>query len=260
MSVKRRKLLALSLLMLVFVLASTGCAAEGQPSLTSVPNVQMGLQISPTDSPQAVSSSLQLLILLTVLTLAPAMLIMLTAFTRIVIVLSFVRSALALPQVPPNQVITGLALFLTFFIMAPTWNQVNQDALQPYLNGQINQQLAYDRASVPVREFLFKQTRENDLALFVHMADLPRPQTRDDIPTYVLIPAFVISELKTAFQMGILIFIPFLILDMVIASALMSMGMMMLPPSLISMPFKLLLFVMVDGWHLIVRSLVSSFG
>jgi flagellar biosynthetic protein FliP len=185
---------------------------------------------------------------------------MVTAFTRIVIVLSFVRSALAVPQVPPNQVLIGLAMFMTFFVMAPTWNQINQQALQPYLNGDIDQQTAYEVGIKPLRQFLFRQTRERDLALFIHLSDLPRPENRDDVPTYVLIPAFVISELKTAFQMGILIFVPFLVIDMVVASALMSMGMMMLPPSIISLPFKLLLFVMVDGWHLIVRSLLMSFG
>ncbi len=185
---------------------------------------------------------------------------MVTAFTRIVIVLSFVRNALAIPQLPPNQVIIGMSLFLTFFVMAPTWKQVNEEAVQPYLQGEIDQQVAYDRGIEPVREFLFGQTRERDLALFVELSNLPRPQTREDIPTYVLIPAFIISELKTAFQMGIIIFVPFLIIDMVVASALMSMGMMMLPPSVISLPFKLLLFVMVDGWHLIMRSLVVSFG
>lgn len=253
---RRQKLLLLAILLGV-VLLSTGCAGE---NIGTVPSVEMGMSIGSTDDPQTVSSGLQMLILLTLLSLAPALLIMVTAFTRIVIVLSFVRSALALPQIPPNQVIIGLALFLTFFVMAPTWNQINQEALQPYLANQIDQRAAYERGVVPVRAFLFKQTRERDLALFVHLSDLPKPESRDDVPTYVLIPAFVISELKTAFQMGVLIFIPFLVLDMVIASALMSMGMMMLPPSLISMPFKLLLFVLVDGWHLIARSLVTSFG
>jgi flagellar biosynthetic protein FliP len=185
---------------------------------------------------------------------------MVTAFTRIVIVLSFVRSALAVPQLPPNQVLIGMSLFLTFFVMAPTWNQINEQALQPYLNGELDQKTAYERGIEPVRGFLLRQTRERDLALFVDLAKLPRPKTPQDIPTYVLVPAFIISELKTAFQMGVIIFIPFLIIDMVVSSALMSMGMMMLPPSMISLPFKLLLFVMVDGWHLIVRSLVMSFG
>jgi flagellar biosynthetic protein FliP len=250
---------ALGMLLILSLLLVTGCTSDSQ-SPVNVPTFDLGLQVGTSNDPQAVSSGLQILLLLSVLSLAPALLVMVTAFTRIIIVLSFVRNALAVPQVPPNQVIIGLSLFLTFFVMAPTWNQVNQEALQPYLNGEIDQRTAYEQAIVPVREFLFRQTRERDLALFVHLADLPRPETRDDVPTYVLIPAFIISELKTSFQMGVIIFVPFLVIDMVVASALMSMGMMMLPPSLISLPFKLLLFVMVDGWHLVVRSLVSSFG
>ncbi|MCB0191863.1 MAG: flagellar type III secretion system pore protein FliP [Anaerolineae bacterium] len=241
----------------VFILFVTGCS---NMDTSGSPIFDLGNQVVDGSDPQAVSSSLQILLLLTVLSLAPALLVVITAFTRIVIVLSFVRNALAVPQVPPNQVIVGLSLFLTLYVMAPTWSKINQEALQPYLDGEISQQAAYETGIVPIREFLFKQTREQDLALFMHLSDLPRPETRDDIPNYVLIPAFIISELKTAFQMGIVIFVPFLVIDMVVASALMSMGMMMLPPSLISLPFKLLLFVMVDGWHLIIRSLVMSFG
>lgn len=244
----------LGLVLLIALLFLTGCAGEGAGS------INLGGQSIDLNNPQVVGGGLQIMLLLTVLSLAPAVLVMVTAFTRIVIVLSFVRNALAIPQLPPNQVIIGMSLFLTFFVMAPTWKQVNEEAVQPYLQGEIDQQVAYDRGIEPVREFLFGQTRERDLALFVELSNLPRPQTREDIPTYVLIPAFIISELKTAFQMGIIIFVPFLIIDMVVASALMSMGMMMLPPSVISLPFKLLLFVMVDGWHLIMRSLVVSFG
>ena len=251
------KRFVVALLLIAAVLLITGCAGE---STASVPSVEFGVQVNNSEDPQAISSGLQILLLLTVLSLAPALLIMVTAFTRIVIVLSFVRSALASAQIPPNQVIIGLSLFLTFFVMAPTWNQINQEALQPYLNGEISQQTAYESGITEIREFLFKQTRERDLALFISLADLPRPQNRDDVPTYALIPAFIISELKTAFQMGLIIFVPFLVIDIVVASALMSMGMMMLPPSLISLPFKLLLFVMVDGWHIIVRSLMMSFG
>ena len=185
---------------------------------------------------------------------------MVTSFTRTVIVLSLVRNAIGVPQLPPNQVLIGLSLFLSFFVMAPTWNRINQDALQPYLAGDMTQSAAVDKAIVPVREFMLKQTREKDLSLFVAMSKIERPRTADDIPTYVLIPSFVISELKTAFQMGFLVFVPFLIIDIVVSSVLMSMGMMMLPPVMISLPFKLLLFVMVDGWHLIVKSLVESFA
>lgn len=255
MSRLRKRFLIVTILA-AFAFLTVGCA--GQESVT-VPTIELGTQNISTENPQVVSGGLQVLLLLTILSLAPALLTMITAFTRIIIVLSFVRSALAAPQVPPNQVLLGLSLFLTFYVMAPTWNQINQQALQPYLNGEINQQTTYERGLVPIREFLFKHTRERDLALFVHLADLPRPDTQEDVPTYTLIPAFIISELKTAFQMGVIIFLPFLVIDLVVASALMSMGMMMLPPSLISLPFKLLLFVMVDGWYLIVRSLVVSF-
>ena len=259
MNRQRRLAAALRLIpfLLIGILLATGCAGDNP---ITMPSVRLDVQPGADSAPGAVSSTLQILLALTVLSLAPAVLIMATAFTRIVIVLSFVRSALSVPQVPPNQVIVGLALFLTFFVMAPTWNQVNQDALQPLLRGEISQQAAYDRGIEPVRTFLFRQTRERDLALFVQMSGLPRPQSRDEVPSYVLVPAFVVSELKTAFQMGILIFIPFMVLDMVVASVLTALGMMMLPPSLISLPFKILLFVMVDGWHLIARSLMSSFG
>jgi flagellar biosynthetic protein FliP len=250
-----RKALALALLVGAVTLFITGCNGTNPVGAPTV-----DIQVGGTNSPQAVSSALQVLVLLTVLSLAPALLMLVTAFTRIVIVLSFVRHALAMQQIPPNQVVIGLALFLTFFVMAPTWQKVNDQALQPYLKGDIDQQTAYTRGIAPVREFLFRQTRETDLALFIRLSQLPRPATRDDVPTYVLIPAYVTSELKTAFQMGVLIFVPFLIIDMVVASALMSMGMMMLPPSLISLPFKLLLFVMVDGWELVMKSLVASFG
>lgn len=233
---------------------STGGSGPGAPV---APQVTIGLGGSSASGNMSID--LQIVLLLTVLTVAPSLLIMLTSFTRTIIVLSLIRNALGIPQLPPNQVLLGLALFLTFFVMAPTWNQINQNALQPYQKGDITQQQALDRAVIPVREFMFKQTRENDLALFVYLAKMPQPKTRDDIPTYVLIPAFIISELKTAFQMGFIIFIPFLIIDLVVSSTLMSMGMMMLPPVVISLPFKLLLFVLVDGWTIIARSLVLSF-
>lgn len=205
------------------------------------------------------STSLQILLLLTVLSIAPAILVLMTSFTRIIIVLSFVRNALGAQQLPPNQVLIGLSLFLTFFVMAPTWNEVNTQALQPYFNQEITQTEALDRAEAPLRTFMFKQTREKDLELFVGMAQMERPKTYADIPTYVLIPSFIISELKTAFQMGFAVFIPFMVIDMIVSSTLMSMGMMMLPPMMISLPFKLLLFVLVDGWNLVVHSLVTSF-
>lgn len=222
-----------------------------------LPRIDIGVE--PARSPKDVSASLQILVLLTVLTLAPAILIMLTSFTRIVIVLSFVRSALGSQQVPPNQVLIGLALFLTFFVMAPALGAANEQALQPYLRGEISQQVALDRAAVPFREFMLKQTREKDLALFTALAKAKRPANPSEVPMLVLIPAFTISELKTAFEIGFLIYVPFLVIDMVVASVLMSMGMLMLPPVMISLPFKLLLFVMVDGWNLVIGSLLRSF-
>ncbi len=206
-----------------------------------------------------VSSAVQVLILITLLTLAPSLVIMLTAFTRIIVVLGFVRSAIGVPQTPPNQVLTGLALFLTFFIMTPTLTSINNTALQPLLKGDITQAQAMDRAQAPVRRFMFKQVHESDLSLMVYVAHEPRPRTTADVPTIVLVPAFILSELRTAFQIGFMIFLPFLVIDIVVSSALMAMGMMMLPPTTISLPFKLLLFVMVDGWHLVVQSLLFGF-
>ena len=205
------------------------------------------------------STVVQILIMLTVLSVAPAILLMTTAFIRIVIVLSFVRHAMGTQQMPPNQVIVGLALFLTFFIMAPVWSQVNQKAIQPFINNKISQGEAFKSAVVPVREFMFSQTREEDLGLFMEISGRDEPEKPEDIPTMTLIPSFMLSELKRAFQIGFMIFIPFLVIDMVVASVLMSMGMMMLPPIIISLPFKLLLFVLVDGWSLVVGSLVRSF-
>jgi flagellar biosynthetic protein FliP len=205
------------------------------------------------------SSAVQIFLLLTVLSLAPAILVLMTSFTRIVVVLSFVRNALGTQQLPPTQVIIGLSLFLTFFVMMPTFSDVNTNALQPYMKNEITKEQALTNAEQPLRAFMLKQTREKDLQLFVNMSKIEKPKTYRDIPTYVLIPAFVISELKTAFQMGFAIFIPFMIIDMIVASTLMSMGMMMLPPMMISLPFKILLFVLVDGWSLVVESLVTSF-
>ncbi|RNC29555.1 MAG: Flagellar biosynthetic protein FliP [Candidatus Dichloromethanomonas elyunquensis] len=204
-------------------------------------------------------SAVQLFLLITVLSLAPAILVLMTSFTRIAVVLSFVRNALGTQQLPPTQVIIGLSLFLTFFVMMPTFTELNSSALQPYLKSEITKEQALGNAEQPLRTFMFKQTREKDLELFVSLSQQERPKTYGDIPTYVLIPAFVISELKTAFQMGFAIFIPFMIIDMIVASTLMSMGMMMLPPMMISLPFKILLFILVDGWHLVVQSLVASF-
>lgn len=215
--------------------------------------------IAPVEGTADVALSLQIVALLTVLTLAPAILVMLTSFTRIIVVLSFVRSALALQQMPPNQVLIGLALFLTFFTMAPTWQVVFQDGLQPYIEGELTEADAWARIDEPIREFMFQHTREQDLSLFIEMTGGERPHSPEEVTTLTLIPAFIISELRTAFQLGFILFVPFLVIDMIVASTLMSMGMLMLPPVMISLPFKVLLFVMVDGWHLVTRSLLLSF-
>ncbi|MBY0120682.1 flagellar type III secretion system pore protein FliP [Bacillus sp. S/N-304-OC-R1] len=212
-----------------------------------------------SSSPENVSTSVKLILMLTVLSLAPSILILMTCFTRIVIVLSFVRTALATQQMPPNQVLIGLSLFLTFFIMAPTFQQVNKEALTPLFNEEINLDQAYEKASVPFKEFMSAHTRQKDLALFLEYSKAETPKSIEDIPLTALVPAFAISEIKTAFQIGFMIFIPFLVIDMVVASVLMSMGMMMLPPVMISLPFKILLFVLVDGWYLVVKSLLQSF-
>ena len=208
-----------------------------------------------TDGSQAV----QLLLLIGGISLVPALLFTVTGFTRILIVLGFIRSGLGTPTAPPNQVLVGIALFLTLFVMWPTFVKVNKEAIEPLRESRISNEVAFHRAEGPMREFMFDQTRSKDLALFAGLARIERPKTRRDIPTYVLIPAFTISELKTAFQIGFLIFLPFLVIDLVVSSTLMSMGMVMLPPVFISLPFKILLFVLVDGWNLVTRSLVESF-
>ena len=213
----------------------------------------------PADTPQKLSTTLQILFLLTVLSLAPAILIMTTCFTRIVVVLSLLRQALATQQLPPNQILIGLALFLTFMVLAPVWGQVNEVALSPLMDGEISAKQAYERGIVPVRQFMLKHVRRSDLGLFLRLARVNGDVPIDKVPTTVIVPSFIISELKTAFIMGFILYLPFLIIDMVVASVLISMGMMMLPPILISLPFKLMLFVLADGWNLVVRSLVESF-
>ncbi len=222
-----------------------------------IPDVNVS--VGTAETPEDVAASLQVMAVLTIVSLAPAILIMTTSFVRIVVVIGFLRNALSTQNVPPNQVVVALSLFLTFYIMSPYWSQANEQGIQPYLNGQITQEQALENTVAPVREFMFRQTRESDLALFVNLSDAERPETQEDVSTFALIPAFVISELKTAFQLGFMIYIPFIVIDMIVASTLMSMGMMMLPPVMISLPFKILLFVMVDGWHLLIRSLIVSF-
>lgn len=224
----------------------------------SIPSISLGLQQA--KNPTEVVNVLQILFLLTVLTLAPAILIMMTSFTRIIVILSFLRNALGTNQMPPNQLLVGLSLFLTFVVMGPTFNRVHSEAVEPYLKGEISQSVGLERAQVPIREFMLSQTRPKDIELFLRLTKQDEQISIEKVSFMMLVPAFMISELKTAFQMGFVIYLPFLVLDMVVASVLMAMGMMMLPPVLISLPFKLMLFVLVDGWQLIVGSIVKSFS
>lgn len=242
-------------LLAALALLLVGCTATSATQSSQ----DVALQLTP-DSPASRLTAVQIMIVLTVLSVAPAVLMLLTSFTRIIIVLSFVRSAIGVQQLPPNQVLLGLALFFTFFVMAPELDQINNQALQPYLAGDIKEDVALQRGMEPLRNHMLRQTREKDIALFASLADTKDISTPKDVPDHVLIPAFIISELKAGFQMGFLIFIPFLVIDLVVSSVLMSMGMMMLPPVVISLPFKILLFILVDGWHLVSRSLLLSFG
>lgn len=234
---------------------------QGTATRASVGIPQISIQIGGKGegSAQETSNAVKIMILLTVLTLAPAILILMTSFTRIIVVLSFLRQAIGTQQMPPNQLILGLALFLTFFVMAPTFKAIQAEAYEPYMQNKMSQAEALGKAEGPMRSFMFKQTRDKDIEVMMGLSKLNKPKTRADVPTYVLIPSFILSELKTSFQMGFLLYLPFLILDIVISSVLMAMGMMMLPPVVISLPFKILLFVLVDGWQLVVGSLVKSF-
>jgi flagellar biosynthesis protein FliP len=249
-----KRTLSLTLLIL-FLIPYTAFAT---PDSSVIPGLQ--LEIGGADDVEGTSLSIRLLILLTILSVAPSILLLMTSFTRIAIVLSFVRTAIGTPTMPPTQVIMGLSVILTFFIMGPTFQEVNQQALQPFMEGKMNQEEAIERASIPMKEFMAKQTRESDLKLFLEYSNTKDIQSIQDIPITALVPAFAISELKTAFQMGFLIFVPFLIIDMIVSSVLMAMGMMMLPPSMISLPFKILLFILVDGWQLVIQSLFVSFN
>lgn len=246
------KKLAILVPFLTLGLITTAYAAE--PSASILPGIDLG-----SSDPDNVSNTMKIIILITVLSIAPAILVLMTCFTRIIVVLGFVRNALGTQQIPPNQVLVGLALFMTFFIMGPTFSDINQNALKPFMAGDMTQTEAFKAAGTPMKEFMAKHTREKDLKLFLDYAKLDRPKQVDDIPLKALVPAYAISELKTAFQMGFMIFIPFLVIDMIVSSVLMSMGMMMLPPVMISLPFKILLFILVDGWNLIVQSLLVSF-
>jgi flagellar biosynthetic protein FliP len=241
----------LVLVLLVLSIVPVDLQAQGVPKLS--------LSLDESDSPQDFSTTLKILIALTVLALVPTILVMVTSFVRIVVVIMMTRQAMGTPQMPPAQVLMGIALILTIFVMAPVFNQVYSDAVKPYIDGEMTREDAYDIGIQPIRDFMFKQTREQDIELFASFANLPKPQNRDDLPTYILIPSFLISEMRTAFQISFIIFVPFLVIDMVVASVLMSMGMMMLPPIMVALPFKILLFVLVDGWYLIIQSLVGSF-
>lgn len=251
----KKKVLIVSLLLALWsVLVVTVASAE---PVNPIPNID--IQIGDSGGTPS-TSSLSIILLITVLSIAPAILVLMTSFTRIVVVLGFVRSSLGTQQMPPNQVLIGLALFLTLFVMSPTLSTINEVSLQPYIKGEITQTEALDKASVPMKKFMYTHTRTKDLQLFMGYTKMEKPNSYEDIPLSVMVPAFAISELKTAFQMGFMIFIPFLIIDIVVSSVLMAMGMMMLPPVMISLPFKILLFVLVDGWYLIVKSLLVSFN
>ncbi|HUV31663.1 MAG TPA: flagellar type III secretion system pore protein FliP [Acidobacteriota bacterium] len=247
----KKLLLGASTTAAAFLCGTVTAAAQTLPKIS----VEVGEAAEPSD----LSATLQIVLLLTVLALAPSILIMVTSFVRITVVLSFLRQAMGAQQMPPNQLLVGLALLLTFFIMTPVANKAYEEGIRPYLEGEISGEEAYKKGSAPFRKFMLAQTREQDLALFVNIAGLEQPDNADDVPLHVLVPGFVISELRTAFQIAFVIFVPFLVIDMVVASVLLSMGMMMLPPIIVSLPFKILLFVLVDGWYLLVKSLVESF-
>src|SRR5690554_5261002 len=246
--------LRIMMMLLMIVGALTGLSGHAFADTLELPGIPT------TDDPNDVGNTITILVLLTLLSLAPSIVILMTSFTRVIIVLGFVRTALATQQMPPNQVLIGIALFMTLFIMAPTITEINETALQPFLGGEIDQQAAIDLSVLPVKKFMAKHTREKDLLLFLNYSNAERPSSYADIPLTTLVPAYAISELKTAFQMGFMIFIPFLVIDMVVSSVLMAMGMMMLPPVMISLPFKILLFILVDGWYLVVKSLLLSYG
>jgi len=243
-----------------FALADGGGKGSYIPGTSGITLPSLSLSFADSQKPSDLVSVLKIVLMLTVLSLAPAILIMMTSFTRIVVVLSFLRQSLGTQQMPPNQLIVGLALFLTFFVMSPVIKNISENAVEPFLSEKITQSEALSKAELPLRGFMFSQTREKDLELFLSLSKIAKPQNKAEVPTYVLVPAFVISELKTAFQIGFMLYLPFLVLDLVVASVLMAMGMMMLPPMMISLPFKVLLFVLVDGWDLIVGSLIKSFG
>ena len=239
----------------IFLITVLTCPALAQVTL---PSVSLGFKS--VDNPNEVVNAIKIVLILTVLTLAPAILIMMTSFTRLIIVFSFLRQAMGLQTMPPNQLLIGLSLFLTLFVMEPVLTELNNKGIQPYIAGKISQEQALTETLTPLRKFMFSQTRSADISLFIKLAKVEKPKTLAEIPTIVLIPSFIVSELKTAFQIGFIIFLPFLVIDMVAASVLMAMGMMMLPPVVISLPLKVMLFILVDGWTLLIGSMVKSFG
>lgn len=253
----KKKPYIIAILVLFCIFFSSGVNVHAET--ITIPKVNLSVDNS-SSSPKDFVDNLKILVMMTVLTLLPSIVMMTTSFTRIIVVFGFLKNALGTQNAPPSQVLTGLALFLTFFIMMPTYNEINTKALQPYINNQITQQQAYEAGKKPLKTFMLKQTYQNDLKLFLEEAKITKKISNDQIPLHVLVPAFIISELKTAFIMGFLIYIPFVIIDFVVASVLMSMGMFMVPPAMVSLPFKILLFVMVDGWYLIVKSLIISFS
>ncbi|GJQ23655.1 MAG: flagellar biosynthetic protein FliP [Candidatus Brocadia sapporoensis] len=240
------------------VIVIFGCTDTTQAANESSVPLKLTMSIDNIGKQKEIASTLKIVLFLTVLSLLPGLLLTMTSFTRIIIVLSFVRKALSFQTLPPNQILIGISLFLTVFVMAPVWKQVNSEAVQPYLKEEITQDEALKRGLAPFQTFMLKQTREKDIALFMKIAKMEKPKSAKDVPIHIMIPAFITSELKTAFQMGFLLFLPFLVIDMVVACVLTAMGMVMLPPAMISMPFKLILFVLVDGWQLIIQSLISS--
>lgn len=245
---------------LVVLLLSISVTDTFAQNSKSIPFPKVGLDIGTADTPEDVSTTLQILLLMTILSLAPSILIMTTSYLRLIIVFHFLKTALGTQSMPPSQLLAGIALFITFFIMSPTLNRINDDALQPLMNGQIKVEDAMEKGIQPLREFMLNNVRDEDIALFVNMAEIELPESRMDLPTYILLPAFSISELRAGFIIGFFIFIPFLMVDMIIASILLSMGMMMIPPMMISLPFKILLFILIDGWSLIIGSVIRSFG
>ncbi len=253
----RKKKIAICLILTLLCFGALCSVAFAAPGISISDS---GITINSTDDPQEIGSSIKLLLLLTVLSLLPSILIMMTSFTRIIIILSFLRNSMGTQQIPPNQVVIGLALFLTFFIMTPVLGDINQNALQPFTENKITLEEAVDRSGDSVKDYMLQYTRDKDLALFASIAKVEAPEKLTDLPLTVVVPAFMISELNTAFRMGFMLYIPFLVIDMVVASTLMAMGMMMLPPVMISMPFKILLFLLVDGWNLLTETIIKSFA